>query len=959
MSKTTRKRLWPVALVSLAVFGVLAAMVALTVLPTQPAQAHECAPADVACFTQHASEGVDPNDPDHTHNTAPMAVGSIGAVSVTAGMMSSAMDVSDYFNDADAGDTLTYAATSSDAAIATAEIASDGPGFGEAKMLTITGVAAGSASVTVTATDGSGEKAMQSVMVTVMAPEPDAPDMIGSSSTSGGAGVELILTIQSLPMDAVDGSSVELYLEDDFQVPDTIDRGAVYFTVPDGDINQNNGGRVYSSYAVEIDDDDHFTLNKKDYSIRVFIPDMNNAEDSGYNGPTKGQTVNLVFTKAAGIKNPTEAGTHSVGYSLLGANAEANDGPKYSTKSGDASQALDSDGDPLNDEVVLGMHDDAAAESIGLKTLAKITLSDEDAGRGKEITITGSGFNNGTGAQARVLVSATAPSCMDVMTKGKKLGEAQVGSDDKFTITFTVHEDEFDMGAVNYICAADSEAGAPRFASSVKVFDLEGSITVSPASASYGDEITLKVRDAGAVSQIDIGPKHRWLESESDSNGRCTSGNTAGETRSDGTIRFCLKEIDGSDFIFDLPGGLDEQVQIAAKTEDGTKRVYLGVEASTLKLSQSEVAPNASIIISGSGFTENSTIKVSDITIDDEPLVVDEAGTEGSGDNRHVKVTSSGEFSATVRVWTASSSTNNPTLDDDTYTIKVVDSSDFEGEAEITIMEPTLTVTPDTASPRDFIVISGENWPISTADQDNSVTIMVDGRTRNADIGSTGRFRYEYQLRSGIKIGDEHEVTAKYEDGTRDDIEEETTFNVTPAGISISPAAAGPGQTISVEIEGMPPYTLVDEIRIDGANRLGNRHVNTDREGNATVSDILVPFLDPGFYPVEVRVGNETRVAQFEVLAEAGVPGVAMALPDAVAGLGDNLEAIFHFNNTSKEWSFFDPRPEFADLNTLTELNNGQPYWVLVGESQADVDWNGRLVNFTCAADDCWNLEIW
>ena len=786
------------------------------------------------------------------------------------------------------------------------------------------------------------------------------PDMIASSSTSGGAGVELKLTIGRLPMDAVDGSSVELFLEDDFQVPDSIDRNTVYFTVPGGGDDQNNGGRVYSAYAVEIDDDEHFTENKKDYAIRVFIPDMNDAENSGYNGPTMGQTVNLVFTKAAGIKNPTEAGTHSVGYSVLNATAEANDGPMYSTKSGSAVQTD-------NDKVALGMHSDTAEESIGLKTQAKISLSDEDAGRGKEITITGSGFNNGTGAQARVLVEtgATAPSCMDVMTKGKKLGEAQVGSDDKFTITFTVHQDEFKPGAVNYICAADSEAGAPRFASSVKVFDLEGSITVSPASASYGDEITLKVRDAGAVSQIDIGPKHRWLESESDSdsNGRCTSGNTAGETRSDGTIRFCLKEIDGSDFIFDLPGGLDEQVQIAAKTEDGTKRVYLGVEASTLKLSQSEVAPNASIIISGSGFTENSTILVSNITIDDEPLVVDDAGTEGSGSGRHVKVTSSGEFSATVRVWTDSSSPNNPTLDDDTYTIKVVDSSDFEGEAEITIMEPTLTVTPDTASPRDFIVISGENWPISTADQDNSVTIEVDGRTRNADIGSTGRFRYEYQLRSGIKIGDEHEVVATYEDMVsgkkRDDIEEETTFNVTPAGITIVPAAAGPGQTISVQIEGMPPYTLVDEIRIDGGNRLGNRNINTDREGDATASDILVPFLDPGFYPVEVRVGNETRVAQFEVLSEATVPGVAMMLPEAVAGLGDNLEAIFHFNNTSKEWSFFDPRPEFADLNTLTELNNGQPYWVLVGESQADVDWNGRLVNFTCAADDCWNLEIW
>ncbi len=736
-------------------------------------------------------------------------------------------------------------------------------------------------------------------------------DMIDNSSTTSGAGVELILTIDSLPMNAVDGTSVELFLEDDFQVPDSIDRNDVYFTVPGGDEDQNDGGRVRADYAVEIDDDDHYG-GDDDWSIRVFIPDMNNAENSGYNGPVAGQTVNLVFSKAAGIKNPTEAGTHSVGYKVLGPNDEPNE-------------------------------TDGIIDLGTVATLAKISLSDEDAGRGKEITITGTGFNNGTGAEVFVLVADTKPeSCMALIMDddAESLGTAAVGSDDKFVVTYTVHQDEFDAGPVNHICAADFEAGNPRFSSDIDTFDLEASVTVSPDSANFGDEVTVKPRDfVDPISSITLGQTCAWTAASDDDD--------------------CFDvERDGSDFVFDLPGGLDERIQIAVTDGDQTKRIYMGVVASTLELSQTEVAPNASIIISGSGFTENSSILVSDITIDDEPMVVDDAGTEGTGSARHVRITSSGEFSATVRVWTASSSSNNPTLDDDDYTIKIVDQGGFEGEVDITILEPTVTITPEEASPRDYIVISGANWPISTADQDNSVVIEVDGRTRNADIGSTGRFRYEYQLRSTIKIGDEHDVTVTYDDG-RDDIEEEGTFSVVQAELSVTPAAAGPGQTIAVEIQGMPPYTLVDHVRIDGANRLGGRNVNTDREGDAIVDNILVPFLDPGFYPVEVRVGNETRVAQFEVLAEALVPGVAADIPTATAGLGDNLEAIFHFNNTSKEWTFFDPRPEFADLNTLTELNGGQPYWVLVKDSQEDVDWNGRLVNFTCAADDCWNLEIW
>ena len=233
--------------------------------------------------------------------------------------------------------------------------------------------------------------------------------MIANSSTTGGAGVELILKIDRLPMNAVAGSSVELFLEDDFQVPDSIDRDNVYFTVPRGGVNQNGGGRVYSADPVEIDDDDHFG-GDDDWSIRVFIPDMNNAENSGYNGPTMNQTVMLVFTKAAGIKNPTEAGTHSIGYKVLGPNDEPNE-------------------------------TDGIVQLGTVATLAKISLSDEDAGRGKEITVTGTGFNNGTAAEVYVLVADTKPeSCMALVTNddAESLGTASVGSDDKFVVEFTV-----------------------------------------------------------------------------------------------------------------------------------------------------------------------------------------------------------------------------------------------------------------------------------------------------------------------------------------------------------------------------------------------------------------------------------------------------------------------------------------------------------------------------------------
>ena len=80
----------------------------------------------------------------HTHNASPMAVGTIAAQTVSA-EQSVTVDVAANFSDADTGDTLTYTAMSDMMSYATVSVSGS--------MLTITGVAAGMATITVTATD--------------------------------------------------------------------------------------------------------------------------------------------------------------------------------------------------------------------------------------------------------------------------------------------------------------------------------------------------------------------------------------------------------------------------------------------------------------------------------------------------------------------------------------------------------------------------------------------------------------------------------------------------------------------------------------------------------------------------------------------------------------------------------------------------------------------------------------
>ena len=229
---------------------------------------------------------------------------------------------------------------------------------------------------------------------------PNVDDSIESSSTSASATVKLELTIGNLAEDVRGGSSVELYLEDDFVVPDSIARDTVYFTVdnPPTDAT-SNGGRVYATDPIEVDTDGHFTADKDDYAIQVVLPDFNTAdrpEFDGFNGPTRGQTLKLVFTKGAGIKNPSEQGTHSVGYAVLGPNDDANDGPTHSTLGMGAEQVSNLVVKPAAEKNAAGA-DTLAQEpaKVGLKTLAKISLSDVDNSRGYNLVVTGSGFTNG------------------------------------------------------------------------------------------------------------------------------------------------------------------------------------------------------------------------------------------------------------------------------------------------------------------------------------------------------------------------------------------------------------------------------------------------------------------------------------------------------------------------------------------------------------------------------------
>lgn len=144
--------------------------------------------------------------------------------------------------------------------------------------------------------------------------------------------------------------------------------------------------------------------------------------------------------------------------------------------------------------------------------------------------------------------------------------------------------------------------------------------------------------------------------------------------------------------------------------------------------------------------------------------------------------------------------------------------------------------------------------------------------------------------------------------------------------------------------------------------------VNTDADGYFIAADLLVPGLDPGIYALAVTVGTgsqeTTAVGIFEVTAQQQ-DNSSGSLEAGLAPLLDtgNLERVFHFRNSTKDWLFYDPRPEFAAVNTFKELRNGKIYWLKVRVDQS-VALNGKAHSVSCkdkgtTSENCWNLVVW
>ena len=189
-------------------------------------------------------------------------------------------------------------------------------------------------------------------------------------------------------------------------------------------------------------------------------------------------------------------------------------------------------------------------------------------------------------------------------------------------------------------------------------------------------------------------------------------------------------------------------------------------------------------------------------------------------------------------------------------------------------------------------------------------------------------------------VGEPHDIEAAATVGKGATLNvTETEEHRTPdAVVTPSQAQAQRGSTITISGENFHTFRSV-EIKI-GDSDVTPSATTTDGIGSFS-ADVLVPGLSLGNKNIKVVV-NEVTVVEFLEIVATPVSTTKSAAdvfePLATAGV---LTVVWHFDNDTKAWSFYDPRPEVAAAVDLTEVSTGDNVWIQV---TADMDFQGETL---------------
>ena len=569
-------------------------------------------------------------------------------------------------------------------------------------------------------------------------------------------------------------------------------------------------------------------------------------------------------------------------------------GIKTPTKAGEYPVKVDGKDAADADDYDIGDDDDAAKNPM-ITIVRSLSVKPKSAVRGTEITIIGKGFTDGGSTVKAGDKTIGTPTIENGSFELKLNNNFKVGSDSAF-----------DKGADGTMITAQDGTGSaltPGAGDDPVVHTIKATFTISPESPNPGEEITITLLDIGGTSV-----KVKFAGKPDDGEAAAVVNATAGT----------WKARVPSDV---SPGVVQMTVEVGDE-DPVNKNVTIATNA--LTVSPSTALVGQEVTVTGTGFTvraEISELEIGGVDVLDQIAMTARA------------VASGGRVVAAFRI------PNDAALSGARdYTISVKDGT-RTGTGTVTIPERTVTVDTGESRIGTPINLSGTGWPTGTGA--NLVGIYYDGqRYTTATSDSSGNWSTSMTVPNDAGVGMTHKIAAKATvgDGSTANVTKEVDHKTPDPVVTLSSGQAQRGTTITVSGEN---FNIFEAVKIEiGDSNVTPSGTTTDGDGSFS-TEVLVPGQALGNKNLKVTVKTVPVVEFLEIVATPVSTTKSAAdvfEPLATAGV---LTVVWHFDNDTKAWSFYDPRPAVAAAVDLTMVSTGDNVWIQV---TADMEFQGEML---------------
>ena len=606
---------------------------------------------------------------------------------------------------------------------------------------------------------------------------------------------------------------------------------------------------------------------------------------------------------------------------------------------------------------------DSATASEAVTVSKELSASPEEGGSGTTITVSGKAFADGTATlHSRGLGVAGTDGLRNTDDDGDPDSDRTKITD--VNVRFGAFSTEVaaadlvigDNGYSRFeiVDADGNDSGVDATGAMLKVglsataiFQVTGTTTISPTSMDRGGLFKISLSDwignvpnivrigGVAVNITDADGNDRPLR-DADGAFRAKEDHDSDASTPDVPVPLTVGTPDEQravDFYVKVSGSVAIGTKTLALFDGSTRLDSTSIEITSMALSvdPSSAVVGQEITVEGSGFSGGALL--------DTVSVGGKQQTELSNGSMvsATRVTSGGRVVLTFVV--------PDDVTDGSNTVAVTDADGRIGEVSLTVPEPMITLDPVSSRRDSTVVATGSGFP---ANKFIDIEYGTDNPVATVRSNSMGNWATTISIPINAEIGGDTVVFGKVTVGTTP-YEAEAEHSVPGADITLSTDTARGGDIISITGEAFPAFQPVI-VQVGGLSDIATG-ANTDGNGNFSTS-ILLPALAVGTHLVEVRVGRGTNpTTATKVLT---VPEEAPEDPEdptvatndtadvfAAEIAADNLARVWMFSNEMQAWSFFDPRPAFAAVNTYTQVSSGDIVWVNVA---AQTTFQGRTL---------------